>query len=289
MTTSISLSAMATGQHALADRHANINGRTIHYKIGGQGPALLMLHGFTLTGEQWLPYAEKLTADYTVIVADLPFHGGSSPLDGTFSFKETAHLMEGLLEHLEITRIKGIGHSAGAIVLLYMATQKPELLESMVLVTGGHRLSERGRQLLVNEYFEDLDDELKAYYRSIHPGGDPQIKKIFDLENEMAADFAATITKGDLTWPVLHDIDVPALLVWGDRDKYFPVEVALELYLALPNSRLWVVPGQGHVPLWPEWGGDERVAELFVPAVKQFFEVPQPEHVDRLAPDYAEN
>lgn len=290
MTTTISLSAIAVGQPGFMECNVKIDDVNIHYKIGGEGPHLLMLHGFTLSGRQWLPYAKELAKDHTVVVADLPFHGGSGPLDGPFSYEKTARLMEGLVKRLGVSKVKGIGHNAGAITLLYMAAQSPEILESMVLVSGAHRFSEQARSLLVNDRFEHVDDDLKEYYRAIHPGGDHQIETVFNVENDFAAQFPSSITKADLNWTVLQGIRVPTMLVWGDRDKYFPIDVALELYLAMPETRLWVIPGQGHVSLWPEWGGDEGASELFAPVVRQFFEEPLPEEkVNRLATDYVQN
>ena len=73
------------------ERTATVDGFKIHYRVGGSGPFLLMLHGMTLTGEQWLPFAEDFRNTYTVIVADLPGHGGSSPLAGV---PGTPHLIE---------------------------------------------------------------------------------------------------------------------------------------------------------------------------------------------------
>jgi len=69
----------------------------------------------------------------------------------------------------------------------------------------------------------------------------------------------------------LQAIATPVMLVWGDRDPYFPLEVVQELHTHLPNSRLWTTPGQGHCPVWINMGGDSLAAQVFPQRVTEFF------------------
>lgn len=71
-------------------------------------------------------------------------------------------------------------------------------------------------------------------------------------------------THEQITPEVLAALPVRTLLVWGNRDPAFPLEIPLELYRALPNAALWVIPGQGHTPLWVDMGGDPGAADRFV-------------------------
>jgi hypothetical protein len=77
-----------------------VHGDTLHYLTSGSGPILLMLHGITLTGEQWAPSSRYFADSYTVVMADLPGQGGSPPFPETFSFVISAKLMCGLLDEL---------------------------------------------------------------------------------------------------------------------------------------------------------------------------------------------
>jgi pimeloyl-ACP methyl ester carboxylesterase len=58
--------------------------------------------------------------------------------------------------------------------------------------------------------------------------------------------------------------------VFGDRDGH-PVEVAVELYRALPHAQLWIVPGQAHFPFGPDWGGSGSAAAELPAVLKAFF------------------
>ena len=76
----------------------------------------------------------------------------------------------------------------------------------------------------------------------------------------------------DLSPEHLSTIPTRTLLVWGDRDPLVPVELAFEIYRAMPDAALWVVPNQEHVPVWETYGGSPEAASIFCPVVLQFLE-----------------
>jgi pimeloyl-ACP methyl ester carboxylesterase len=251
----------------LTARTATVQACRISYRIGGTGPCLLLLHGFTLNSSQWDPFLERLSRSHTVIVPDLPGHGGSEADDGPFSFVRTAERMHGLLQQLGVVSAACIGHSAGAVTALHMATQQPRSIEAMVLVAGPHRLDAQARALARDERFDALDAQTQSLYLSLHPGGRPQIDRIFGQFNRLGGDdrdFEVSVNR-------LAAISTPALLVWGDRDPYFTVESGLALYRVLRNAQLMVWPGQGHTPVWPSLGGSPLAAESFPAVLDDFF------------------
>lgn len=244
---------------------AMVDGHAVHYRIGGSGPCLLMLHGFTLTGEQWLPFATDFTASHTVIIADLPGHGGSSPLPGAFSFARAAQLLHGFLDELGVEQVRGLGHSGGGMTLLHMATQQPERFAGLILVASPHEIGAEGRKLAREDTWDVQGPELQRYYLSIHPGGQAQVDRIFAQYHGLANNLERIAPE------TLAALPVPTLLVWGDRDPFLPLAIPFEMYQALPHAALWVVPNQGHAPLWPDFGGEAAVATRFVEVAKQFW------------------
>lgn len=248
----------------LYEATATIDGYKLHYRLGGSGPHLLMLHGFTLTSEQWAPQAKELMASHTVIAADLPGHGGSSPLPGVFSFEKAAQLMHELLDELNVQKVSGIGHSAGAMTLLHMAAQQPHRFEAMVLVDGPHYLGPEAKKIADEDKFALLKPEVQEFYRTLHPGGEQQVERIFQQYNGLVDNDERMAPEA------LTKLPVRTLLVWGDRDPAFPLEIPLEMYRSLPHAALWVIPWQGHTSLWPDLGGDAKVAARFVEVVRNF-------------------
>jgi hypothetical protein len=89
---------------AVRDHVIDINGIRLRYRDVGSGPALLLIHGFTWTGEWWDPLLPALARDHRVIVVDLPGHGRSTGHPGPWSYRQVASDMHTLLDRLGIQR-----------------------------------------------------------------------------------------------------------------------------------------------------------------------------------------
>lgn len=257
--------SLAQSQKAeFRDATSKVDSYKLHYRIAGSGPILLMLHGMTLTGEQWAPFAKDFTDSYTVVIADLPGHGGSSPLPGAFSFAKSAKLMHGLLDQLGAKQAFGIGHSAGGMTLLHMAAQQPKRLKAMVLVDAPPYIGPEARKIVRKDTWEKLDPKVQEWYLKLHPGGQKQVVNIYRQYNGFAeaSEYIAP--------EVLKTLSVNTLIIWGDRDPAFPLEIPMEMYRSLPNAALWVIPQQGHTPLWVDMGGDTKAAVAFGKIAKDF-------------------
>ena len=87
-----------------SDRDIPTNGATIHVRVGGRGPAVVLLHGFGDTGDMWAPMAADLARDHTVIVPDLRGMGLSSKPTGGFDKKTQGNDVAGVLDELKIER-----------------------------------------------------------------------------------------------------------------------------------------------------------------------------------------
>lgn len=248
----------------LRDDTSKVDGYTLHYRIGGCGPILLMLHGMTLSCEQWVPFAKDFTDSYTALIVDLPGHGGSSAQPDAFSFAKSSQLMHGLLDKLGAEQVFGIGHSVGGMTLLQMAEQQPKRLKAMILVDAPHHFGSEGRDIVREDTWEKLDPEVQQLYQKLHPGGKTQAMSIFRQYNGLAD------SREHITSETLKSLSMNTLIVWGDRDPAFPLELALEMYRGLPNAALWVIPQQGHTPLWVDMGGDASAADAFRKLAKEF-------------------
>ena len=136
----------------------------------------------------------------------------------------------------------------------------------MVLAAGAHRLPLGVRQERRAGAFrwENLNPESLECFRQLHPGGDPQIRWVMAQMDG----FGDNYVDFDVSPEHLMTITTPSLLVWRDRDTNFPVEFGLEIYRAMPNAALWVLPAQGHVALWVS---DEAQA-AFPEVVHRFFQ-----------------
>jgi pimeloyl-ACP methyl ester carboxylesterase len=110
------------------------NGATIHTRVGGHGPAVVLLHGFGDTGDMWATMAADLARDHTVVVPDLRGMGLSSKPAGGFDKKTQAGDVAGVLDALEIQRADLVTHDIGNMVGFAFAAQHPDRVTRYVLI-----------------------------------------------------------------------------------------------------------------------------------------------------------
>jgi pimeloyl-ACP methyl ester carboxylesterase len=132
----IALPAAAQGQFPAELRTQEIaaNGATIHVRVGGTGPAVVLLHGYGETGDMWAPLAEDLVRDHTVVVPDLRGLGLSSKPETGFDKKTQAGDVAGVLDALKIDRADLVTHDIGNMVGYAFAVQHPERVRRFVLI-----------------------------------------------------------------------------------------------------------------------------------------------------------
>src|SRR5262245_61432962 len=110
------------------------NGVTIHTRVGGAGPAVMLLHGYAETGDMWAPLAVNLTRDRRVIVPDLRGLGLSSKPSGGFDKKTQANDVAGVLAALRIEQVDLVTHDIGNMVGFAFAALHPERVKRLVLI-----------------------------------------------------------------------------------------------------------------------------------------------------------
>ena len=110
------------------------NGATLHVRIGGTGPAVVLLHGYGETGDMWVPMAADLARDHQVIVPDLRGLGLSSKPPGGFDKKTQAGDVAGVLDALKVERADLVTHDIGNMVGFSFAAQHPKRVRRFVLI-----------------------------------------------------------------------------------------------------------------------------------------------------------
>ncbi|HUL15357.1 MAG TPA: alpha/beta hydrolase [Terriglobales bacterium] len=123
-----------TAKNAFVSRDATIDGGTIHYKTGGSGPAVILLHGFAETSRMWDPILPVLGEKFTVVAPDLPGIGDSSIPSGEIGMKMAAIEIHDLVRSLGITKARVVGHDIGLMVAYAYAAQFPSEVEKLVVM-----------------------------------------------------------------------------------------------------------------------------------------------------------
>ncbi len=220
----------------------HLHGFDMHYDVHGSGPPLMLLHGFFGAGVDWAPFIDDFARDHRVVVPDLRGHGRSTNPGGMFSFRQCAADLVALADSIGLDRFRAIGLSGGGNALLHVASAAPARVEAMVLVSATTHFPDQARALQRAFAYEQLPPDHLSAMRARHVHGEPQLQQL------LAQAHAFADSRDDLCFSraSLGAIAARTLVVYGDRDPLYPVEIAVELYRGIRDAALWVMPDAGH-------------------------------------------
>ncbi|NGP08505.1 alpha/beta hydrolase [Rhodococcus sp. 14C212] len=276
--------------------------RTIHgyrraFRLAGDGPALLLIHGIGDNSSTWQEVIPHLARKYTVIAPDLLGHGRSDKPRADYSVAAYANGVRDLLSVLDIEHVTVVGHSLGGGVAMQFAYQFPQMVDRLILVSAG-----------------GVTKDVHPALRLLSMPGLSEVLKLLRLPGAMPAVRIAGGLLGQLhdtplrPGPFLHDTsdlirvlsglpdptayeaflrtlravvdwrgqvvtmldrcylteNLPVQLIWGDHDSVIPVSHGYLAHSAMPNSRLDVFRGAGHFPFRDDPIRFLRVVEEFL-------------------------
>ena len=243
------------------------DGLRLHVTVSGDGPPLMLLHGFTGSGQSWSAMRASFATRYRVLAVDLPGHGRStSPPDPSrYALARFADDLVVLLDALCVRDVTVLGYSLGARAALAFAARHPARVVALVLVSASIGIEDEAARVARAAADEALADDIERHgiaafvdrwealplwdsqrslaaeargaLRAQRVAGDPR-----GLANSLrgAGQGASPPLRG-----ALDAIVAPVLVVAGELDARY---VALGRSLAddLPHARLVTIPGSGH-------------------------------------------
>ncbi len=238
-----------------------VGGLRIAYQREGHGPPLLLLHGFV--GDSvgtWTDQLDTLSDAFTVIAWDAPGAGRSSAVPSSYRLPEYADCVAGFLSALKVTHPHVAGLSFGGAMALALFRRRRALPRTLILAGASAGWTGSFPPLFVQQRLRAILDTSKLPAAEFAAALTPSMFSTEAPPDRVAA-FAANLAEfhpegfrvmaralaeADLR-DVLPQVDVPTLLLYGERDVRAPLEVAEALRAAIPGSRLVVLPGVGHV------------------------------------------
>jgi pimeloyl-ACP methyl ester carboxylesterase len=234
-------------------------GLEIAYERVGEGPPIVFIHGATLDGRMWQPQLAALADEFTVVAWDEPGAGRSSDVPAGFGLADYADCLAALIEEVALGPAHVAGLSWGGTLVLELYRHHPALVATLILVDTYAGWKGSLSEEEVRARVEGVRHVLAAPAEEFDPtppglfAGDPP-PEFTPLLEEMAAvarpeslrvEFAlmAEADQRDL----LPHITVPSLLIWGEKDVRSPLSVARQFEQAIPDTRLVLIPGAGHV------------------------------------------
>jgi pimeloyl-ACP methyl ester carboxylesterase len=235
------------------ERSVATNGLDMHILEAGEGKPLLLPHGGTLTSASWSDFMPVVAERYYTVAPGSRGHGRTANPTGRLSYRGMADDVAGLIKELELRDPLVIGYSDGGQIALELALRHPGLAGALVIAGASHRVG--------SEYFNSLKAwgfpsagtvDLDQMQRD-NPQWLDQIRTLHvgDGESDYWRELLRQISHLWYSWQDYHldqlrDIASPTLIYLGDRDELNELDQAVEMYHAMPNAELAIVPNANH-------------------------------------------
>ena len=265
------------------------NGTSLNVRVGGQGPAVVLLHGFGDTGDMWAPLAAVLAKDHTVIVPDLRGMGLSAHPDTGYTKKNQAVDIAGVMDALKIQKADLVTHDIGNMVGYALAAQYPARITRWVAIDAPlpgigdwdniirspalwhfnfrgpdvERLVQGRERIYLDRFWNELsadpkgiDEETRQHYAALYarPHAMHDAFEQFGAFAQDAVDNKALLAKGG-------KINMPVLAIGAE--KSFGTAMADDLRFVASNVTGGIVPKSGH------WIMEEN-PQATIPLVTEF-------------------
>ncbi len=269
----ISASAAALAAVSLAGGAARAQGATsgsvavgaarIAYRVQGHGPAMMLIHGYPLSGELFAKNRAALARRYTVVTPDLRGFGSSTTPDSKGGVQLYAKDMLAVMDHFNVRKAIIGGMSMGGPVVLEMYREAPQRFRGMILIDSnaspandvekaqwpgfGKQARDKGVASMIPILMPQM---LTTPTRMAQPG---LVKFVGGIVKKGSVNAAVgggeTLANRPDSRPTLAHVRVPVLIVVGADDPIYPVELQKMMKASNPRIRLAVIPGAAHAAI----------------------------------------
>jgi pimeloyl-ACP methyl ester carboxylesterase len=262
---------------------AGVRSPVIQAGPGGQPEAVVFVHGNPGPASDWRGLLTQVGEFGRAVAPDMPGYGDADkPQDFPYTIDGYAEHLAGVLDGLGISRAHLVLHDFGGPWGLAWAVRHPDMFASATLIDTGvgpdykwHQYARIWRTPGVGELF--LLTANRPGFRMLLSRENPRlstaaIDRIYDASRGWPTKRAilrlyratpASAMRGPIE--ALHELDRPALVLWGTDDAYLPWRIAERQQLAFPSARIELLEGLGH---WPFHEDPARVAELVLPFLR---------------------
>jgi abhydrolase domain-containing protein 6 len=255
---------MARSKAGLTKKEIKIDDHNIVYLEGGQGPTILLLHGYTANKYNWLSFATFLTKNYHVVIPDIPGYGESSKIErGSYDLSNQISRLHKFAQAVDLKKFHVAGNSMGGLFAGTYAVRYPDEIISLGLFDAAGVMSlgksvvrnmmEKGENQLVVKDSKDWPRFMALMF--VNPPSIPYpIEKVmiktalanrifYEKEGKELAPAFYSLEKD------LPNIKVPALILWGDQDKIIDVSSVPVFQKGLRNHKTVIIKDCGHLPM----------------------------------------
>jgi pimeloyl-ACP methyl ester carboxylesterase len=268
-----------------------LHGRRVIYRVAGNGPPVVLIHGMLNSSSHWQAVALNLASDYTVIAPDLIGHGDSAAPRGDYSLGAHAASIRDLLAAVGVERATLVGHSLGGGVAMQFFYQFPQRVERLVLISSGGlgrevspmlrtaalpgvsallaltinsrligALGEAGRRLRQRGVGAGV--YMQAVARALGPLENAEARSAFLHTLRAVIDVHGQRVSATDRLYLLESL--PTMIVWGERDNTIPLSHGRRAHEAIPHSRFRTLARAAHFPHLEDADGLSELLREFI-------------------------
>ena len=238
----------------MKEEKLSINNLEVNYKIAGEGPAILVLHGWGGSSDSWREVLKILSGNYKVVVPDLPGFGKTPPPPRVWERKDYIDFILSFLESLKINTFFLVGHSFGGSLAVMLSKRCPERIKKIIFLDASgikHKVNPKtmmifwmariGNAVFSPKHLRRFKDAARnLFYVFLRNRDYVKAKGIMrdTIKNVFAQDLL----------PELSGVKNQTLIVWGEIDRMVPLKYGRIFNEKIAGSVLKTLPKVGHSP-----------------------------------------
>lgn len=235
----------------------------MHYRSEGKGAPVVLVHGFCETGELWNGFSAELSAEYEVLIPDLPGFGQSGPLVGEFQVSDVADYFYQWLTSLEKGKVTVIGHSLGGYITLELAKRHPQVLQAIGLFHSTALPDPEEKKATRNKVIEFVREngvELFAdsfvpqlFYAANRDRLANEVKNAVNIAAQTPPDTLIQYTRAMRDRADRTDVlasGLPVLFIAGSQDLSVPIERSEQQIPMIKDGEAYVLKNTAHMGMF---------------------------------------
>ena len=247
-------------------KYLNIDGLKVHYKDEGEGEVLVLLHGTFSSLHTFDTWALILKKKYRVIRLDLPGFGITGPsIENVYSISIFIDFIENFLDLLNVNKYHLAGNSLGGWLAWELALKAKDKIGKLVLLNAAGYINDKNYPLpfviaqtpVLRNVFNYIPKAVvRRFIRQVFNDQavvtDELVERYYCLiqrEGNLSAFISIANSKLKQNTQSLNYLDVPVLIMWGDKDRWISPEHALFFKNDISNSRVLMYKDVGHIPM----------------------------------------
>ena len=227
-----------------------IDNKKINYEVEGKGRPVILMHGWLASLQTMMPLQKHLAKNFKVYNVDILGFGKSDLPDNPLNTDDFGNFLSQFIKALKIENPILIGHSHGGRTIINYAGRKLGKINKIVLIDSAGIKPKRGINYYIKVYsFKTVKNLVKVLPKKFEKAREKALSKFGSSDYKNSSEVlrkTMNIILNEDQRKIMPNINVPTLLIWGDRDTATPIEDAKKMEKLMPNSGIAILKGAGH-------------------------------------------